>query len=72
MTKEADMNRCICIKERELESAQLVSAFIPQNLSSDNHPDGASAPPPLSLHEKGDNSFYDLPPSTRFTPAPQT
>lgn len=64
------MNRCIRIKEQELEAAQLVSSFIRENLS-DDHPAVASAPISSSLQDiAAAASFYELPPSRIFTPAP--
>ncbi len=70
IVREVGMNQRISIKEQELESAQLVSNFIRQNLSEDDHT-GASTPTPLSLHGKvTTSSFYDLPPSRIITLAP--
>ena len=71
--RERDLpDRLACsfrIKEQELQSAQLVSSFIQQNLSADEHSGGA--PETSSVPRNAATlSFYDLPPSRIFTPAP--
>ena len=71
IVRQVGMKRRIRIKEQELESAQIISTFIRQNLSEEDHFDGASAPTPSSLQgDVATSSFYDLPPSKIFTPAP--
>lgn len=70
IVRQVAMNRCIRIKEQELEAAQLVSSFIRENLS-DDHPAVASAPISSSLQDiAAAASVYELPPSRIFTPAP--
>ena len=46
-----EMNWRIHIKEQELESAQLVSNIVRQNVTEDDYPAGTSAPTPSSLQE---------------------
>lgn len=69
MVRQVEMNRRIRTKEQELESAQHVTSFIKHNLSEEDG--GACGPTTSCLHGNGaTSSFYDLPPSRIFTPAP--
>ena len=71
IVRVVEMNQLIRIKEQELESTQLVSNIVRQNVSEDDHPAGASALTPSSLQEYvATASFYGLPPSKIYTPAP--
>jgi len=71
VVRQVEMDRRIRKKEQELQSAQLVSSFMHQNISEDEHPDGAAALIPSSPNGRATSSFYALPPTSRiFTPAP--
>lgn len=59
LVRQIALDRRIRIKEKELESVQLVSSFIKQNLSEDEQEDYEGAA--LPHKDVATSSFYDLP-----------